>query len=285
MLPPDPQGSFDIAQVSGFYGPGAWAGGLIAIVTTWYTTLFHIEKLVTPSTLAPILAINWAAVDLLVQIQAKDLAVYSATAAYTTTSWGLLHMVLQHEVVGFLNRSPATRIPRALLALGSVVPVVALVRCAYRPLLIQDLPKIAWPLFLVHGLALLALLYMLGLYLNLSILDRGIESRSGSQTIWAYLARSARMVAPVFVVLASLLTPFMWFQGLNARSSCFIRPCAPHGIMEWDQAFSLLSGLALFAYEVGPDVVEFARRSIDRTFQTKSMPRSGPRVWPRENPR
>jgi hypothetical protein len=259
MAPPDPQSSFDISQVSGFYGPGAWAGGLIAILTTWYTTLFHVEKLVTPSSLAPILTINWAAVDLIAQMQAKELAVYSATAAYTTTSWGLLHMVLQHEVVGFLNKSPAVRIPQALLACGCVVPVVALVRCAYRPLTLQDFPQIAWPLYLVHGLALLALLYMLGLYVNLSIVNRSPDERGGARNVTTYLARSARMVAPVFAILSSMLTPFMWFQGLNAQPSCFIKPCAPHSIKDWDQAFALLSGLTLFVYEAGPDIAQFTR--------------------------
>ncbi|KAH7079919.1 hypothetical protein BKA63DRAFT_230658 [Paraphoma chrysanthemicola] len=259
MASSEVHGSFDVSQVSGFYGPGAWAGGLIAIFTTWYTTLFHVEKLLTPSTFAPILTINWAAVDLIVQIRAKELAVYSATAAYTTTSWGLLHMVLQYEVVGFLNRSSTKRLPQMLLVFGCVVPVIALLRCAYRPIYVQDLPKIGWPLFLVHGLALLALLYMLGLYLNMSILDRNRDEPRSSQSFAAYLARSARMVAPVFVVVSSLLTPFMWFQGLNARASCFIKPCAPQSVKEWDQAFALLSGLMLFVYEVGPDIANLAR--------------------------
>jgi hypothetical protein len=100
---------------------------------------------------------------------------------------------------------------------------------------------------------------MLGLYLNLSILNRSPDERRSTPNFTAYLARSARMVAPVFAILSSMLTPFMWFQGLNAQPSCFIKPCAPHSIKDWDQAFALLSGLTLFVYEAGPDIAQFTR--------------------------
>lgn len=41
-------------------------------------------------------------------------------------------------------------------------------------------------------------------------------------------------------------------RGQSVQESCFFMPCAPQGISEWDQSFTVFCGLSMFVYEVGP---------------------------------
>ncbi|KAK5655541.1 hypothetical protein OQA88_5472 [Cercophora sp. LCS_1] len=104
--PPDLLG---FAQVSGFYGPGAWAAWFIVVIASWVHILFHNQhgnRKLDVNLWIYLLVLNWAAIDLFIQGRSIGL-LYNANltgegdpwtqkaarvgAAMTVVFWGAFH--------------------------------------------------------------------------------------------------------------------------------------------------------------------------------------------------
>jgi hypothetical protein len=89
------------------------------------------------------------------------------------------------------------------------------------------------------------------------------------------------VVMPIFYILyfISVFSSSSWREELRLVHTrdilppkrCYFVPCAPQGIGEWDQAFSLLVAIFLFLYEFGYRMVHVARNPIQTVRET----------WPR----
>ncbi|KAH7091922.1 hypothetical protein FB567DRAFT_588242 [Paraphoma chrysanthemicola] len=134
---------FGIDNVSGFYGPGAWAAWILTLLTSWIVLLVnsngHNWYFFTY-----LLYINWAAIDMLGQMrrfhdaqspteQCRMFGPLSASLA--VVSWGVLHATLQIAYTVF-RPSTAFRIrgriaamnhvrTAMLLSMGAILPFFA----------------------------------------------------------------------------------------------------------------------------------------------------------------
>ncbi|RFU25614.1 hypothetical protein B7463_g10728, partial [Scytalidium lignicola] len=161
--PPDTLG---IANVSGFYGPGAWASWFLTIVGAWVQVLRRSEEKVDVNTALFLLGTNWAAVDIFRSIHAMrniqpDQPDYktefikcmgSYGAAITVVFWGTVHALLLTTVTK-ANFSGRECMNRRLLTLtvGLVLPFIALVASTFGPVLtglngnaLEYLPALYW---------------------------------------------------------------------------------------------------------------------------------------------
>jgi hypothetical protein len=66
-----------------------------------------------------------------------------------------------------------------------------------------------------------------------------------------------------FIPSATLHYFFYILAGTKVSESCFLMPCAPQSIYDWDQAFSLTAGLMLLVFT---EIVPGIRKSV-RLFQ------------------
>jgi hypothetical protein len=128
---PDPIG---FAHVSGFYGPGTWAGWFLTLCASW-VHLFRDKPGFDLNTWLYMLGMNWAAIDLLMQMhQLGNIPVSNAGewmmecasigAAYTLIFWGLLHASCQMILSVSLRRSDTQR--WLTLVVGLLLPSIAL---------------------------------------------------------------------------------------------------------------------------------------------------------------
>jgi hypothetical protein len=146
-LPPDPLG---IAQVSGFYGPGAWAAWFLTIIAAWCRILRGSEEKFDLNTWLFLLGMNWAAVDIfrgihslrMIQTNHAEYGVEfsknmgSFGAAFTVVFWGTAHALLQTLVT---LKSLNCSVHRLLaLIIGLILPLIALSAsaCLFVPKLI-----------------------------------------------------------------------------------------------------------------------------------------------------
>jgi hypothetical protein len=132
---PDPIG---FGQVSGFYGPGAWAAWFLALVGSWLGLVkkpHHVDH----NTLLYLAGLNWVAVDLLRHMirlnslkQANNPAwmkeAASVGAAFIVAWWGLFHALLQlFFCVGpFYDVDYVNMMRRFALMAGSALPAASL---------------------------------------------------------------------------------------------------------------------------------------------------------------
>lgn len=136
--PPDFLG---IGNVSGFYGPGSWAGWFLSIVASWWRLIRASEERFDPNTWLFLLGTNWAAVGLfrgvrMAQSIPSDSLTYTADlgslkgsigAAFNVTFWGIFHGSMQYLVTMMLFEDPKTQRHRLwTLFLGVMLPSLAL---------------------------------------------------------------------------------------------------------------------------------------------------------------
>jgi hypothetical protein len=150
-----------IGEISGFYGPGAWAGWFILIVSSWCRVLRASVERFDPNTLIFLFTTNWAAIDLLRTTRSmgeiskalpsdKDQTNKlkgTLGAAFNVTFWGTTHALSQlfFTMIYF----PDLRILRHRVRtffLGSIVPSLALM-CSIRLASNSFVPALYW-----HGI-------------------------------------------------------------------------------------------------------------------------------------
>ncbi|KAF2262824.1 hypothetical protein CC78DRAFT_582149 [Lojkania enalia] len=139
--PPDPLG---IANVISLYGPGAWAGWILVNVTGCFVVFCRPQSRRIHGVLVSILMMNWAAIDLLHQVQILDTSPRQDSneqpeqkintgpiaAAIILTYWGLCAHVFQLFLCVSKEASEAQRwrisLRTGILLGGAIIPSLAL---------------------------------------------------------------------------------------------------------------------------------------------------------------
>jgi len=277
-------------QVSGLYGPGNWAAWVITMFASWipllqgdYTHNLHF--------IGYAMYTNWAAIDLIRhglrpgspnQRDLSDLDwawLGNFVASVAVIQIGVYQVVaqllfgylrLQFGGIAQANRSLEAR--RCLiLSTGAVLPLsmgsyaillssasdssrIALLTCCvsglwlvgYNACQVLKPRRFMWE-FTLRELPLLYLYAATMLVCSLSFLLMSSLSYFLSRKM--YLSASVRQHRQI-LYLASL------------PEQCYFIPCAPQGIGEWDQAFSLVVALCLFLYEFGYEIFRIGREAV-----------------------
>ncbi|KAJ5629248.1 hypothetical protein N7528_002905 [Penicillium herquei] len=153
---PDPLG---MANVSGLYGPGSWAGWFLTLVASWFRIIRLSKEKIDPNTAVYLFWTNWAAVDvwrgviiaLSIPRDAPDYddrvksGLGSLGAALNFTFWGTFHAQIQLLILAIAFGSSRDRDRRLLThTIGLILPSITLWILFSR---IPDVPALYW-----HGM-------------------------------------------------------------------------------------------------------------------------------------
>lgn len=162
VLPPggEPPDLIGMDGISGFYGPGTWAGYLMVKTGSWIRCLSKSDNRFDTNTWTYLVFMNWAAGDLIMTVRrlkaslneqddAMPPAAYmgSIGAALTIVWWGFFHTLCQMPFCFLSKKSRWQRI--IILNVFSILPAAAL--CEYFSTLnltIEGYPVSALTLFL-----------------------------------------------------------------------------------------------------------------------------------------
>ena len=256
-----------IADVSGFYGPGTWAGWFITILAAWWRIIRVSHEKFDPNTWLFLLCTNWAAVDLWRGLFAvRHFSRNSLTfeedlnkkmgklgAALNVTFWGAFHAALQFCVTNTRFKDPAIRVHRLrTLALGVILPLLALIASLSLPstdnlpalytqgkdlndrwmtmnsVAISAIEALPIPLWLFHQIVKSELSIDIALFIR-----QVVSRRILWQMITLYLCVSIALI-PVAFILALTKVDF-WWVGLLPFFSCAVHVwiTLPPFYLEW----------------------------------------------------
>jgi hypothetical protein len=132
-----------IANISGLYGPGAWAAWFITGFAAWWRIFARSEEKMDVNTWAFLFGLNWAAVDIfraihtLRSISPENDAELSSHmgafgAAFTVVFWGTSHALLQVPITSVVFEYSEFRGQRMkTLGVGLILPLGALLASTY----------------------------------------------------------------------------------------------------------------------------------------------------------
>lgn len=242
----------DILSVSGFYGPGAWLAWILSLSSTWYTLISRKESSQNLDLISSLLYTNWAALDLLMRIfrgSARE-SYGSFAAAVTITAWGFWHIIgfwsylMQGGEYANWRRS-------CILLLGSIVPGIALVvlwSCPSTTIYSKagaELISLSFPRYQFRGFEEPQLSIFGLIFHTLTILLVGIRWRKQRPIL-----PGIEQVALMTICVSSLATTILTSHGYGA---CYVVPCAPQAVTEWDQLFAVLGATIALSYQLVPD--------------------------------
>ena len=208
--------------------------------------------------LAAIIYINWASIDLLIQLESKEVALDSALAALTITFWGMLHLLFHYIVLASHNArlfgdTKTYVYPTALPRLSCVLPWIALMRCAAIP---GARPHILCMTFL----------YAFAIFICIPRVGNFPERRSYDYS-WSgepFVSMIDHFPSVGVLMFSTFLPIGIMPRAWDRPLACFLKPCTFQTIGDLDQAFCLLVGLVFFIYENGPDALRYARKISNR---------------------
>jgi hypothetical protein len=253
-------------EVNGFYGPGTWAAWVITLMASWIPILRKDYKS-NIHYISYALYTNWAAIDLFRQKPSTRTLQPRSTedpddplllsrekvmaAPFAVVGVGIVHAYMQYIICLRQHREEEK------LENGNVK---AARRRSYIMLLGIALPSIAW-LVWIHGMCLEVL-----------------KSPIFGLTV-AMLLLTVSSNALFFTVFPVLLAMLMYNTNVceggtvlgRLSRRCYIIPCAPQSISEWDQAFALFLALFFFTYEFGPASVRFVWKKIKGTPSSQAL--------------
>lgn len=107
-----------------------------------------------------------------------------------------------------------------------------------------------------------------------SVAAHALGGHSSPRSIPPHITFYIYLVIMLVVVILSTLPNYTTWRGTHEvylkcmlpGARCYFVPCAPQGIGEWDQAFSLLIALFLFFYEFESHVLRVIRKGIKILF-------------------
>jgi hypothetical protein len=275
MKPPSPESM----QTSGFYGSGASAAWAITMFASWiplvqgdYTHNLHF--------IVYALYTNWAAIDLLrhsiraPSFKHRDLSdsdrawLDNMVASVTVIQMGIIQVVAQLLVCNYRSQNGSiAHVQRALdarrrliLTVGAILPVSI---ASFASIQFFSLAY-SWPPSVISGiLGFWTVVYNMYLLLRPRCLE------------WEGLQKEPLLCAYFTLVCYFLISFIALFADIQERgwslfsvagyvlpNQCYVFPCAPQGIGEWDQAFSLLIALTCFLYEFGYGIIRIARKAF-----------------------
>ena len=258
------ESSPDYSQINGFYGRGSWATWVILLITSWYPILRndHTHNL---HFMSYALYTNWATIDILRQSfpsnrhqtlqEMDDAQLQCFRASLAVIRVGIAHACFQVAISHWkaIDKNTDTRkdIERRQLciAIGLLLPV--LTNSLIMPYLHNVGPEAGIVPFLYFTLTLVS---ATSIYQSFG---QGIASVNKlNNTVHV----GYRLLLPLF------LYTVIWaaFKDHGAvLSKCSFVPCAPQGIGELDQSFSLLVALFALVYEYGGRFVSGVRKPVE----------------------
>jgi hypothetical protein len=251
-----------LSQISGFYGPGQWAAGVLALASSLFALRRDPDNAML-NFIPPILFINWAAVDLLKQLNAESFSYELIASASGVTLWGIWYLTCVQMLLNLYDDDgvlESKRRPMRFMAvLGFIVPFIAL-----DAIVLHASGKgsswIDLPLFILN-------MGFCGRTHVAAACDVAFSRKrriSPKIPTSSYILRSVGIISvckKAFDFVESILEHAASLQdGAGDRPKCMVKPCAPQNITESDQGFALCCGLVLFAYEIGPHVLRPTRK-------------------------
>ena len=150
---PDPLG---ISEVSGFYGPGAWAGWFLTLAAAWCRLGRGSKAKIDTNTWLFLIGTNWAALDLVRSIaktrsfegnETTSKEMGRIGASFTVLWWGTAHALAQLIISNVLNDTagapPALLRRIVTLLIGLVFPSIALCVALFT-MLQYEIPALYW---------------------------------------------------------------------------------------------------------------------------------------------
>ena len=284
------QSSSDPIQISGFYGPGAWAAWVITLIASWipllqgdYTHNLHF--------IGYAIYTNWAAIDLIhhvSQVPPQDQQNWSdadkarldnIAASLAVLQIGICQMITQ--MCFFTGQHQHEESARPKLSLEARRRLVLTAGAVFPLSMVFYVPRFG---FLFQSLSLVV--FIVGGIMGFCVVTFNVCRLFWSCAyIWDFVLEEYPF-SPIFFILCLCSLIFIIFFGSSSQREdlrlvhtrdilppkrCYFVPCAPQGIGEWDQAFSLLVAIFLFLYEFGYRMVHVARNPIQTVRET----------WPR----
>jgi len=272
----------DFKDVSGLYGPGAFAGWLLTLGTSCHISFVYPEESGITDTLPHLLYVNCAAVDAFrrsIRLHDGLNKDHSSFAAVTTTTlWGLLHNQAQIAHCRALHTQTAWRRFKAVL-FGSIVPLIASSSIwmlslrsswAYEdfdPGNASTLRVVAAASTIMLHLSLLSLVgytfvKKIGLFRRPGAGSGHIHRLSTNCFVRAVTAT----VSPLLMILESIALAF------GSSALCLLSACALQGLMEQDQIFSFAVVLTVLVYNAGLDVYKLVTGRHWRVETSPTLP-------------
>jgi hypothetical protein len=265
------QPQVDNTQISGFYGPGAWAAWVITMVISWapivqrdFTHNLHF--------IGYALYTNWATIDLMhhmklaLQHQRDSGELEYPQIGNLIASSAVLHIgiylaisqlvtcLFQSQVLGFEDKSPMIR-RQLFLTLGLVLPV-SVVCFSVGSTFNYLVPRMI-PLSFLFG-------FSVELYSFCDLAGLFIDFKYSAVVTIVHFTIFCFSIKCFILFFLSDVSYIMDESNLIPHKRCYFVPCAPQGIDEWDQVFSLLVALFLFLYEFGLGILN----AVKKGFQT-----------------
>ena len=165
---------------------------------------------------------------------------------------------LQHEYIAQADRSSEAR-RRLIVSVGAVLPL----SMGFHVFTLSYPSDLSWFALLVSC--------VLGLWL---VGYNACQILWPRKLLWEILLTELPLLCAVTILVfgISFFLAAYIFAGTTGASQiiylaslpeqCYLVPCAPQGIGEWDQAFSLVIALFLFLYEFGYDMVRIGRKAV-----------------------
>jgi hypothetical protein len=242
-------------EVTGFYGAGAWAAWVITLMASWIPILRK-DYESNPHYISYALYTNWATIDMFRQkpsthaLQSRStedpdepllvLREKVMAASFAVVGVGVVHAHMQYVVCLRQLRKEKT------MEHGNAKSIR---RRSHVILLGVALPSIAW-LVWAPGMCL-GLLNNPVLWLTAAML---VLSPSSNVLFYTQV--------PVHCVMLMFMRNICTGVFGRLPNRCYIIPCAPQSISEWDQAFALFVAFFFFMYEFGPASVKFVSKKI-----------------------
>jgi hypothetical protein len=311
--------SLGINNVSGFYGPGSWIAWYLTLATSWVAVIRndHSNNL---HHIGYLLYVNWAAIDVIrksvqVPLDATDTDSRNISsngplgAALVVTWWGVVHATLQftysilstggaHDPLYFNVRRRST-----LLKVGVILPSIAGLVCfIYIPRedFGQPIPALCWDGMVLDRSRHISRYICAAALWSLCSSTTAVLLVDCSRFWPSSLERTPKehiCLTMLFYLIGfipvSLSLPYLLAlteSGLSGRGiwqkSCFFMPCAPHNLMEWDQAFPVFRGVFMVGYEFGlghmPQLLRSFKHLLAKLDNFQLLPRNHnyQRLWP-----
>ncbi|KAH7380550.1 hypothetical protein DE146DRAFT_671815 [Phaeosphaeria sp. MPI-PUGE-AT-0046c] len=265
----DPYG---IDQVNGFYGSGAWASWIIALMSSWIS-IFKGERRLTYDLIASLLYTNWAGIDLLRQFYHNEPSLGPIAAAVFVAYSGFANIVLQYcymlnanikndrdssmveRVIGAATILPWSGV---LLVLFYLTKNEELMQTDVHGKLYGDLVTYHFQTAMkVGAVGTIVVVTATSIYAST---DPGSMFRLAGTT-FPITSVFASIIIAMFSIMVYVYFLFEILRTNAERSDCyFLIPCTTQSISDWDQAFALVCALVMVVKEMGPGVYRAALR-------------------------
>jgi hypothetical protein len=261
---------FGISEVSGFYGPGIWAGWVIVTISSWRALIRQLNPELNGFARLQLLYTNVAAIDLFRQMNSDNPSFGPLTAAITTCYWGLFGVLV------LLLRYPRARPTVWLVLFGLILPCSALVSFLQFAYNVVGTPAAGFLdlIFpwenssrIMSGLYILlvvgALFSLLGAYNECVELTGTNESFATKLEDFVLTGGTMVLMTMSMVSIGLYTVMFVLLHTWADIPSCtLMKPCTDQSMRDWKQVSVFIYALIVCIYEIGPSLIRRGRKSF-----------------------